>query len=168
MIDFSLFLRATLHLYGAGRLPYAVLIAIAYLPALMLFWALELAHSWRGNTNITLLNLQKEAAAPPSTRLTVTTANLCLLPSFAARFSQLADTPTRAVAIGSIYAKSNAVIDENRSVVTASMVASDVLCLQEVFDAEAAAALVRQMQPRFPHVAMDAWQRIPGICYQYD
>uniref|UniRef100_A0A8C3K070 sphingomyelin phosphodiesterase n=1 Tax=Calidris pygmaea TaxID=425635 RepID=A0A8C3K070_9CHAR len=68
---------------------------------------------------------------------TFLTANLCLLPSGLAKFSNLGDTPRRATAIA------------RRLRLPAD---ADFLCLQEVFDAGAATILRRRLAGTFPHL----------------
>uniref|UniRef100_A0A8U8AUV3 sphingomyelin phosphodiesterase n=1 Tax=Geospiza parvula TaxID=87175 RepID=A0A8U8AUV3_GEOPR len=103
---------------------------------------------------------------------TFLTANVCLLPSGLARFSNLGRTRRRAEVIGRILAAGGPglrgpgperpipLADPMPPVLSARIPPdTDFVCLQEVFDGAAAAALRRQLGRRFPHVL---WGVGPG------
>uniref|UniRef100_A0A674HU88 sphingomyelin phosphodiesterase n=1 Tax=Taeniopygia guttata TaxID=59729 RepID=A0A674HU88_TAEGU len=93
---------------------------------------------------------------------TFLTANLCLLPSGLARFSNLGGTRQRAALIARLLAPGRPIPlpDPMPPVLTAHIPPdTDFVCLQEVFDATAATTLRRQLGRRFPHVL---WGVGPG------
>uniref|UniRef100_A0A8C3JZA3 sphingomyelin phosphodiesterase n=1 Tax=Calidris pygmaea TaxID=425635 RepID=A0A8C3JZA3_9CHAR len=100
---------------------------------------------------------------------TFLTANLCLLPSGLAKFSNLGDTPRRATAIArrlapgppsprghrdALVAQPGPAVAEAVPVPLAERLPADAdfLCLQEVFDAGAATILRRRLAGTFPHL----------------
>uniref|UniRef100_A0A8B9IQR3 sphingomyelin phosphodiesterase n=1 Tax=Anser cygnoides TaxID=8845 RepID=A0A8B9IQR3_ANSCY len=90
------------------------------------------------------------AALPPwdlqqRRSFTFVTANLCLLPSGLAKFSNLGQTLQRAAYAAGGYG--------------GTLSDADFLCLQEVFDAGAAARLRQQLAKSFPHIVYDVGAR---------
>uniref|UniRef100_A0A8C3UIC9 sphingomyelin phosphodiesterase n=1 Tax=Catharus ustulatus TaxID=91951 RepID=A0A8C3UIC9_CATUS len=101
---------------------------------------------------------------------TFVSANVCLLPSGLARFSNLAGTRQRAAAIGRLLAAGQrscqwpewqiTMPDPMPPVLSTHIPPdTDFLCLQEVFDAAAANELCRRLGRRFPYLL---WGVGPG------
>ena len=127
-------------------------LALAILPLLALVtvpWRLL----WPPRLAVSSWPPQPRAEAPRS--LDVLSANLCLLPDFASRFSGVANTVQRAWAIGRLLASSRtgSMSDSPASTAVHSAVPNaDIICLQEVFDSEANRALTETLKRTHPFI----------------
>lgn len=97
--------------------------------------------------------------------ITVLSANVCLLPDFAARFNQLTNTSERARNIAA------RIVEENGnptfsgiggSRVIATLPSADIVCLQEVFYTAAEHVLVQTLQRSYPYMTCSAYASVPG------
>uniref|UniRef100_A0A672TKQ4 sphingomyelin phosphodiesterase n=1 Tax=Strigops habroptila TaxID=2489341 RepID=A0A672TKQ4_STRHB len=94
---------------------------------------------------------------------TFLSANLCLLPSGLAKFSNLGQTPQRAADIARRLVPAAPDPDKLPPPLSESFPPdADILCLQEVFDAAAATCLRRRLGRVFPHIISEVGTG--GLC----
>uniref|UniRef100_A0A8C3ULL2 sphingomyelin phosphodiesterase n=1 Tax=Catharus ustulatus TaxID=91951 RepID=A0A8C3ULL2_CATUS len=155
------YLAVALRVLAAPVLALALLLALP--PALLglLLWLPAQARRQPFVLQHTATAAVAEPWEPRSHRgFTFVSANVCLLPSGLARFSNLAGTRWRAAAIGRLLAAGITMPDPMPPVLSTHIPPdTDFLCLQEVFDAAAANELRRRLGRRFPYLL---WGVGPG------